>query len=233
MASSYITLVNTNSQIEYGNDMYLVDASADSLTLTLPQVLSNGVQFRFKRIDKNSANTVTIVGFSGELIDLESSYTLNPNTNIKFNTYDNAWYSVQGNAKGMEINMAFNQLVGTQSSKPYVVINNHAFTAVGNLKYKGKKYYGTNPIKFEIAYSINSNGPQSTTFYVQLQDITNIQIVATIGPITQLGDSSQIYTVSTNTFSNIPDNESVFEVDAKINQGTSQIRINSINLVLN
>ena len=118
-------------------------------------------------------------------------------------------------------------------SQPYVLVNNPAFTSLGIFKYNGKIYYGNDPIKLEIIYSINNDTLANTNFTIQLQDITNTNIIATIGPIMRAGTSVTFFTESTVIFSNIPNNSSLIEIDGKIVAGSTAIRLHSIRMILN
>ena len=58
--------------MSFGVDMYLVDATSGSITVTLPVATGNaGSVLQFKRIDWVSSNSVTIVpnGSDGSVID--------------------------------------------------------------------------------------------------------------------------------------------------------------------
>ena len=148
-----------------------------------------------------------------------------------FAKYD-IWYSFNMNPVGSEINLSFNQLVGTNSTRPYVVVRNPVFTAIGIINYNGKKYYGVSPNTLEISYGIDNNSISTATFTIQLQDLINKTIIATIGPITQSGSDISYYKASTSQLSNIPYSETRFEVDAKITGNTS-VRLYSVKLILN
>jgi len=231
-SSASIANINSSSTIDLSFDTYLIDASSNPITVTLTTIVGDGMQLLLRRTDTNILNTVNIVGESGEPIDSKSSIIIKPNSSIKINAFNNAWYTVNGNPNGNEINIAFNQLVGTQTTRPYVLVNNPAFTSLGFFKYRGSDYYGVNPIKLEITYSIDSSISVPTDFTVQLQDITNIKIISTLGPISQSGTYNTILTASTTFFSDIPGSESIIEVNGKINSGAN-IRLHGVNLILN
>lgn len=67
-----LTTVQASTTVSFGVDLYLVDASSGSITVTLPVATGNaGSVLQFKRIDWVSSNTVTIVpnGSDGSVID--------------------------------------------------------------------------------------------------------------------------------------------------------------------
>lgn len=229
---SYITTITSDTTIGTGFDTFIVDASSNSITITLP-FTENSDLFYFKRIDNNSANTVTITGTSGQLIDGRTSQILPVNFNRTYSSVNSNWYSVEGSSKGTEINLLFYQPQGTQqASKPYALVNNSFFTSLGFFVYKGSNYYGRDPIKLQISYGIDSDTSASSNFTIQLQDITNTNIIATVGPISQTGTTASFFTTEITTFSNVPTSQSVIEVDAKLNSGTT-VRLYSLSLIAN
>lgn len=234
MSNSYINSISSDYTLEDGYDTFLIDATTSNIIVTLPTsyAVANGTQIIFRRIDNNYNNTVTLVGQGGELIDSNVTSLLNPNSNIKINSFNNSWYIVTGGSKGNEIDISFSQLVGTQSIRPYLLMTNQVFTSLGFFKYKGSAYYGTIPLKFEITYSIDSSVSVSVDFSIQLQDLTNVKIISTVGPITQTGDNSMLYSAFTTIFANVNANEAIIEIDGKLNSGSGNVRLNSINLIL-
>lgn len=234
MSNSYITSINSNYTLDIGFDTILIDATSSSIIVTVPTVLAvtDGTQLIFRRIDSNYNNTASLVGAGGEAFNTNSTLYINPNTNIKINAFNGNWYTVIGGAKGNEIDISFSQLVGTQTIRPYILIINNAFTSLGFFKYKGSNYYGTTPLKFEIVYSIDSSATATVNFNIQLQNITNANIISTIGSISQTGNNSMMYIASTTLFSNVPSLGAVIEIDGQINAGSANVRLHSVNLIV-
>lgn len=96
MSSAYITLINNDSVVDMGWDHYLVDASANSISLTFDTIISDGMSFIIARIDTNASNTVTAVGESGELIDGNAIISLEVGQKVKLVSYNGQWYTVLG-----------------------------------------------------------------------------------------------------------------------------------------
>ena len=225
--------VTVDTILDPGFETYLVDATAGAIILTLPTIDGDFISFTIKRIDSVSANIVTIVGQSAELIDGFTTVYLSPRTNFVCTSLGGAWNTTNGNSKGNELHLTFSQIVGTSTPRSYILINNPAFTSLGIFQYKGLQYYGYNPIKFEITFSINSEPTAAVDFSIQLQDITNAEIIATIGPISVSGSTATIMLESTTVFNNVSLAESIIEIDGRINTGTTGVRLHSINLLLN
>jgi hypothetical protein len=72
---------------------YLIDASAGSVTVTLPTVISPDMPLFLKRVD-SSANTVTIAAPSGKTIEGAASITLTatPKGAVQLLYRDPTWY---------------------------------------------------------------------------------------------------------------------------------------------
>jgi hypothetical protein len=67
---------NVNIGINDGYYIYYIDASTNNINITLPDItLYDGVAYRFCRKD-NTTNTITISGYSSQLIDGTSSFNL-------------------------------------------------------------------------------------------------------------------------------------------------------------
>lgn len=72
-----ITTVSTTLTLDISNDVYLVDASSGSITITLPNINADGIQYKLVRIDNNTSNTVTIQGnIPAQTIDTDVSLLL-------------------------------------------------------------------------------------------------------------------------------------------------------------
>ena len=59
--NSNITEITTSTTLDIGFDVYIVDATSGNITVTLPSITADGLQYKIKRIDNNS-NRVTITG---------------------------------------------------------------------------------------------------------------------------------------------------------------------------
>jgi len=76
-------------------DVVIVDATSGSFTITLPSITTDGMQYKFKRTDSVTANTVTIEGdVPAETIDGLVSITLAPETAIEVQSLDTVWISL-------------------------------------------------------------------------------------------------------------------------------------------
>jgi len=96
MSSAAITLVTSNTTLDPGYNIYLVNASSNSVTLTLPPILGDGEEFTISRIDTAVLNIVTLTTSDGQNINFGSSINIGPQTNLTVSSYLSAWYTVNG-----------------------------------------------------------------------------------------------------------------------------------------
>lgn len=90
----YVNLATSNTTLDFGYNAYLVDATSNNITLTMPQQTGDGPNFLISRID-NSVNTVTIDG-NGATINGSSTVTLGGQSNVLLVLYSDDWYTVSG-----------------------------------------------------------------------------------------------------------------------------------------
>jgi hypothetical protein len=88
---SAITLVNSDTTLDFGWETYLIDATNNNITLTAPLINNDGDYFYSVRIDA-SANTVTLQGTAGQLINGQNSVTYSAKQNINIISFQNNWY---------------------------------------------------------------------------------------------------------------------------------------------
>jgi hypothetical protein len=93
MTTASITSVTFSQNVDSGYNIYLVDASNNDVTLTLPDITSDGFYFTFKRVDTVFTNTVTIVGNNNQqTIDNVSSLSLTDNTSLSVVSHGSVWW---------------------------------------------------------------------------------------------------------------------------------------------
>lgn len=95
--------ITSDTTLSVLNDFYLVNAVGGNLTITLPPITTNGVDYRLNRID-TSLNSVTVsatganmiiqnLGVTGTTGDgLTGNYSLWPQINAEFTSCNNNWY---------------------------------------------------------------------------------------------------------------------------------------------
>lgn len=86
-----ITSINSNTELEEGYDVYLIDATLGNLTITLPVISSDGEDFSMSRVD-STVNSVTVEGTS-QNINGFASVDLPIQQSLKVVSYLDNWYS--------------------------------------------------------------------------------------------------------------------------------------------
>jgi hypothetical protein len=86
--------VTTTQTLSTGFGLYLIDAAGGNLTLTLPNIIADGLNFSLRRLDSAvNANTVTLQGFSGaQTIDGAASVLVLNEQATKVIAYNTKWY---------------------------------------------------------------------------------------------------------------------------------------------
>ena len=94
MTTVYITAATETQTVDPGYSIYLIDATSGNITLTLPDINSDGLWFLFRRIDTINANSVTIQGYSsGQTIDGLANFVLTPSAQEAATaSYGGVWY---------------------------------------------------------------------------------------------------------------------------------------------
>lgn len=219
--ASNINSISGNMLVDTGDDTYIVDGSSSNYTITLPEIKSDGIKYSFKRTD-STGNIITISGTNGQTIDSNTSIQLPPETNINLQSYNFKWYSLV--TRGSE------DIQLTLHNDGYEDITTTTYT--GNMcrfVYKGRNYYGNDPINMKIIYSLSS-GSTSSSFSAKLVNVsstpnTDIAIITA----TATTSNTTYLIATTTTFTNIPNGASVFDLQAKLNMSSSpSIRIHSV-----
>lgn len=88
MGVEYIT---NNANLSDNFDMYLVDATSNSIVLTLPNYDFNGSYYIINRVDNVPSNTVTVVASGGATITT-SPLSMEVGQTISLLYYGSIWY---------------------------------------------------------------------------------------------------------------------------------------------
>lgn len=91
------TQVNSDSLLDPGFNVYLVDASSNSITLTLPNIYADGITFTIKRIDYSTLNQVNLVTTNNQTIDTQTSLIIYKGVNITVQSFNGNWISIYQN----------------------------------------------------------------------------------------------------------------------------------------
>lgn len=90
-------IITNSGPLPPNYDIYLIDASNDSLTVILPNITCDGTYFRICRIDNNSDNSVTINPYApSQTINGNGSTSISPGpvSGIELVSLNDVWYSI-------------------------------------------------------------------------------------------------------------------------------------------
>lgn len=207
--NSNITLITSDTTLSTSNNLYLVDASNISpptFTITLPDVNSDGINFKIIRIDNDTNSTVTIEGFSGaQTINGLTSIKLQPNMVQYVESFgiDDAtggvWYTSSrsfNSGSSLPLSFRFNRPNGNPTTT-----NSTTYSEVGSFVYRGTNV--DNMMNLILAVVNTSN--TSATGRLRIFDQTNVVTIAesaTFGPT-----NGSLIVIDMGAISNLPSDE--------------------------
>lgn len=220
---SNISSINSDSILDYGTNIYLIDATTSNITVTLPDILCSGLRFVLKRID-TSSNIITIQGSSpSQTIDNNVSVTLLPLTIFEIHSYNYDWYIINNSIFTNSLSKAVftTSFFQNTTSKFITFTGSSSAQLVCDLYYPGSLVQPIN--RFIAIIASNANNPSGT---LTLTNFTGGTVIATIS-YTSVSNSQTIY--STSTISNLPTIPSILEFKINVNTPSSNgVRVYSI-----
>lgn len=93
MTSVYVTSVNSNETLDLNFNVFLVDATTGSITLTFPLIPSDGLFFTIQRIDSNVLSSVSVVPTSPNTIH-GGTISLALSGGSSYVSLGNIWYAI-------------------------------------------------------------------------------------------------------------------------------------------
>lgn len=102
MALQPAKLVTSSETLNRLFRVFFIDASQQNVTFTLADNASDGERYYIKRIDTNTANTVTIQGFNAsETIEGNTTIQLSTKNYLLLFSFQNTWHiAIAGNTTG-------------------------------------------------------------------------------------------------------------------------------------
>lgn len=223
-ARTITLLTNNTDPIPVINEIYLVDGSSGPTGVTgtvlrLPNIVSDGMSFIFRRID-SSSRVVTVGATGSQLINGSPTITLPTFAYTEIQSYEGNWYTVgglkqsSGNA-GLPLNLRFTQpnTNGFESSSNQWLVS-------GFFTYRGTSSDSIFSIANVIAYTRNT----STWHRWRIFDRTNNNAIG-LTTQTNLGTVNAPIIVSFNTIQNLPATEAIFEIQLLATDATGNTSI--------
>ena len=94
MSTRAVTYCTQTCDVDEGFDTYIVDATNGNVTLTLPNITTDGIYFSFNRVD-SSGHTVTVEGNSSQqTIDGNATKSFASGEKDAMVSINNVWISV-------------------------------------------------------------------------------------------------------------------------------------------
>jgi len=222
-----ILAIGASGTIPVRNEVYLVDGSTGptgntGTVYTLPNIVSDGMSFTFKRYDTGASGTVvTIKGFNtSQTINGFTAVTLPAQSDTVVDSYGGIWYTVKniskGAASGLPLTFDFTQPNGNGFE-----MKANVWTRAGTFAYNGTSTDPSINLGYVVMYTTNTG----TYERARIVDITNSQVCAT-STQTNAGTLTTPIIINLGTFSNLPSAQALFEVqllatDATGNTGVS------------
>lgn len=219
-----ITPVTTNTTLSLKDDVILVDATAGSITITLPNILSDGIHYKIKRTDNISANTVTVQGSIGQLIDGNLSTIILPSSIFEVHSYSLAWYIIgnssiiRSDQKAM-FTAAFIQNNGTPNVS---YSGNLASQIVCSFYYPGS----LNEAIYRLTFVLGTSGGSP----IGTAQIRNINNGTLIGSVTFTGLTLLPSIWTTTTITNLPTAPSILEYRVQFPGNNNKLDVYSLTI---
>ena len=220
-----ITAITSNTTLSISQDVYLVDASGNNITITLPNITADGIHYTLQRID-TSSNNVTIAGFNSfQTISGNVSVPLLQNNTIRIQSYSDLWYLTQNTpVTGSQSRSLFNSAFVQNNGNPFIT-----FSGTGSAQVVCYFYYAgltatpiTNIITILSADGGNPNGN------ARIRDFTNGgAIISTIPYNLSSGTPVRL---SSSSISNLPVGPTVLQLDVTHSGNNNKLNVYSLTL---
>jgi hypothetical protein len=225
--SSDVTYITKSTTLSLNADTYIINAVNSSVTITLPLILADGMNYRLIRID-TSANLVTIqptnpnqiisnIGNGTTGSNLTGNVTLNKNSSMGTESYHSNWYIIGNSIPARTI---FSTLLSRTATVPYIGYTNTTRSIIGIFPYLGSITENMT----NIIFTVNPNTNSLTTGTVDLRNNSTSTIIAS-GNYSYTGTTA-LTTISLTTISNLPTTLTL--LDLGITTNGKQLNVYSI-----
>jgi len=231
-ARTILAVGTDQNTVPVRNEVYLVDGSTGptgntGTIMTLPNIVSDGMSFTFRRYDSGSSGTVvTVKGFTGtQTINSLTSITLPGQSDTIIQSYNGVWYTVLGISKasgsGLPLTWAYTQPNGNGYEN-----SSNAWSRVGTFQYGGTS---TDPA-IQNGYVIMYTSNTSTWYRARIYDVTNAQVLATSTQI-NTGTITVPVIINLGTFTNLPSAQALLELQFLATDSTGNTGITGVQTV--
>lgn len=201
--SSDVMYIVTSTTLSLSSDTYIINANNGPLTITLPLILADGMNYRLIRVD-TSAHLVTIQSINPNQIissvgngvvgsNLIGTVTLNKNSSMGTESYHNNWYIIGNSIPSRTI---FSTLLSQSAKVPYIGYSGTSRVSIGTFPYLGSITETITNILFTVA-------PNTTSLTSGTVDLRNNSIIIASGTYSY-SKTTALAIISLNTMANLP-----------------------------
>lgn len=234
VSSSNIQRITSNTTLSTEVNVYLIDASAPAtITITLPNIAADGINYQLIRIDNNTNGQVTIQGFNpSQTIDDVTSIRLRPNIVFSLESFG---IDAGSGAVWRTSNEPFN----SNSSFPLALrfdnstgapfsTSSTTYVNVASFVYRGVTV--DNPITSILAIVSTSGGFFIFQPFGQVRVIDFTNGSAVIAESAIFPPSSSPTIIDLGTISNLPTGQAIFQIQIRRPYITGNANISAMQI---
>lgn len=168
-----ITTITATGTLDILEEVYLVDATAGNMTITLPDITADGMRYKLIRIDDVPANLITVQGFNvSQTISGAISISLFPNTVEELKSNEDVWYLSSNTVNRKGIAWPYNTIFTTQANK-FISVNSGTATEVGTFMFGGTNAIGEPSYMRSVCLQNPGGGGASRTGEISITNEAN------------------------------------------------------------
>ena len=221
-----IRTLTATGTLSLNNDVYIVDATSGAITITLPNIVCNGIQYKMIRTD-TTLNGVTVQGTGGQLIDGVATVSLLSLSILEVQSYSSAWYKIMNSSLSRSNSKAlFTTAFVQNNGNAFIPFTAASSTSqlICSFSYVGGS---VEPIsKLLVVIAAGGGTPVGTISLTNLSGGTTVASIA----VSSLSTTPTIFTSSTIT--NVPSAASVLELRIIFPTGGGADKVNFSSLVV-
>ncbi len=225
MTTIYISLLTETTALTIDSNVFAIDATAGAMTVTLPDIVSDGLNYKLIRID-SSSNIVTVDTVNSQLIDGVSSVILFGNSMMEFASLNGAWIKICNSSllRSGPKSIYSTAFVGSVSGLLQFTASLLSSQFICSIPYTGSLQ---DPItKFSVVVSNALGNPVGNIYF---KNVSGGSTIATI-PYSSVSSTNNV--LSTTSIANLPTGPSVIDMSIVFSSGSILDRLNVYSLIV-
>lgn len=234
VSSSNVQRITSNTTLSTEINVYLIDAGAPAtITITLPNINADGINYQLIRTDNNIAGQVTIQGFNpSQTIDGVLSIRLRPNVVFSFESFGidagtgGVWHTSNdpfNSNSSFPLALRFDDATGAPFST-----SSTTYVTVASFVYRGVTV--DNPITSILAIVSTSGGFFIFQPFGQVRVIDFTNASAVIAESAIFPPSSSPTIIDLGIISNLPTSEAIFQIQIRRPYITGNANISAMHV---